>query len=359
MLSRRAAGATRVTVGSATAAPDKDAAVNDASPAAPRRASWRAIAPLLLIMALCVAGWLAWQSWQSRQQQALARAQEDARQIEALGQRMDTLRGDLRAQGRLLQDAAASNRVLRDEVLGLGQRNALLEDAVARLDANSRQGHQALRMDEAELLLVLGAQRLHVAGDLEGTRRAYALAAGMLDGLDDPALLNLRQTLAAERDALDALGAGPRADLLLRLRAFEESLAALPRETTTAAGSGPRPLWQRLLAPLLVIRPAGSDALMGDAERREGEDALQLELTLARAALERGDVDAFHTALNRSALWLARLWPDSPALHVARAELEAMREVPLQPQSPLLDSTLRQLRAVREGELRDGKEGAG
>lgn len=333
--------------------------MNDASPAAPRRAPWRAIAPLLLLVALGVAGWFGWQSWQSRQQQVQARAQEDARQIEALGQRMDTLRGDLRAQGRLLQDAAASNRVLRDEVLGLGQRNALLEQAVARLDANSRQGHDALRMDEAELLLVLGAQRLHVAGDVDGARRAYALAAGMLDGLDDPALLNLRQTLAAEREALDALGAGPRAELLQRLHAVDDSLARLPRETAPAAGTDAhRPLWQRLLAPLLVVRPAGSAALMGDAERREGEDALQLELTLARAALERGDVDALHTALNRSAQWLARLWPDSPALHDVRAELEAMREAPLQPQSPLLDSTLRQLRAVQEGRLQDGKEGA-
>ncbi|KAF1693571.1 uroporphyrinogen-III C-methyltransferase [Pseudoxanthomonas koreensis] len=332
--------------------------MDDVSPPT-RRARWRAFAPLLLVVALGAAGWFAWQSWQSRQQHAQARALEDARQIEALGQRMDTLRGDLRAQGRLLQDAAASNRVLRDEVLGLGQRNALLEEAVARLDADRRQGHQALRLDEAGLLLALGSQRLHVAGDVDGARRAYALAAGMLDGLDDPALLNLRQALAAERAALDALGAGPRAELLQRLHAVDESLATLPRETAPAATTAPRPLWQRLLSPLLEIRPAGSAVLMGDAERREGEDALQLELTLARAALERGDADAFHAALDRSARWLARLWPDSPALHGVRAELEAMREAPLQPQSPLLDSTLRQLRAVQDGGLQDGKEDAG
>ncbi len=335
--------------------------MNEVSPAVPRRAPWRVLAPLLLLVALGAAGWFAWQSWQSwqsRQQQAQARAQEDARQVEALGQRMDTLRGDLRAQGRLLQDASASNRLLRDELLGLGQRNALLEEAVARLDANSRQGHQALRLDEAELLLVLGAQRLHVAGDIDGARRAYALAAGMLDGLDEPTLLNLRQALAAERDALDALGPGPRAALLQRLRALDGRIAALPLEAAADTATGtPRPLWQRLLSPLLVIRPAGGTALMGDAERREGEDALQLELTLARAALERGDVDAFHTALNRSTYWLARLWPDSPALQEVRAELEAMLDAPLQPQSPLLGSTLRQLRAVREGRLDDGKEG--
>jgi uroporphyrin-III C-methyltransferase len=327
--------------------------VNDASPAAPRRAHWRALVPVLLVLALAVAGWFVWQGWQARQQQAMARAQDDARQLEGLGQRMDTLRGDVRAQGRLLQDAATSNRVLRDEVLGLGQRNALLEETVARLAASNRQGNQALRLDEAELLLVLGGQRLHIAGDLDGARRAYALASGILEGLDDPGLMNLRQVLAAERAALDALGAGPRADLGQRLDALDARIAQLPREGASAdADLRARPLWQRLLSPLLEIRPAGSEALMGDGARREGEDALQLELTLARAALERGDLDGFHTALNRSAQWLTRLWPDSPPLREVGGELDAMRAMPLQPQSPLLDSTLMQLRA-----LRDGKEG--
>jgi uroporphyrin-3 C-methyltransferase len=344
----------RVTVDSATTATRQGrSSVNDATtPAAPPRARWRLLVPLALALLAVAAGWSGWQAWQAWQQQAQAREQEGARQIDALGQRMDTLRGDLRAQGRLLQDAAASNRVLRDEVLGLGQRNALLEETVARLDANARAGHQALRLDEAELLLVLGAQRLQIAGDLDGARRAYALAAGMLDGLDDPAMLNLRQALAAERDALDALGSGPRAAAARRLQALEEGIVRLPREPAAAADApaAKRPLWQRLLSPLLEVRPAGSQALMGEAQRRDGQDALQAELTLARTALERGDVDGFHTALNRSAMWIGRLWPDSPALREVRQELESLREAPLQAQSPLLGSTLQQLRAGREGQ---------
>ena len=93
--------------------------MNDVAPTAPRRARWRLLVPLVLASGVALAGWFGWQGWQARQQQAQERALDDARQIDALGQRMDTLRGDLHAQGRLLQDAAASNRVLRDEVIPL------------------------------------------------------------------------------------------------------------------------------------------------------------------------------------------------------------------------------------------------
>lgn len=325
--------------------------MNETSPSPPRR---RWVYPLLAAVSvlLVLAAWSGWSAWQARQLRALAQVETDTRQLDALMQRMDTLRGDLRAQGRLLQDAASANRVLRDEVLGLGQRNALLEETVARLAVGSREASQAVKLDEAELLLVIGAQRLRIAGDLDGARRAYALAAGVLDGLDEPALLNLRQALAQERLALDALGPGPRVAVATRLDALGQRLGTLPRDTPhDPAALAARPAWQRLLAPLLEIQPSGGHALMTTAERHQGEDAMQVELTLARAALERGDVDAFHTALNRVQTWLLRLWPDSPGLREVRGELDALRTLPLQPDVAVLDSTLQQLRAMRDGRM--------
>src|SRR5690606_23763996 len=88
----------------------------------------------------------------------------------------------------------------------------------------ARDGTQALRLDEAELLLVVGAQRLQLAGDLEGARRAYALAAGVLEDIDTPAVLDLRQALAQERAELDALEADPKVLALQQLDAFAAAL---------------------------------------------------------------------------------------------------------------------------------------
>jgi uroporphyrin-3 C-methyltransferase len=85
---------------------------------------------------------------------------------------------DLRAQSQRLQDAAATNRVLRDEVLALGQREALLEDSLGKLNDNTRRGSEALHLDEVASMLALGERRLRIAGDLDGARR---LCAGGID----------------------------------------------------------------------------------------------------------------------------------------------------------------------------------
>lgn len=314
-----------------------------------RRPSARLVPWLLaLLVALLAATW-GWYAWRGQQARVRDDSADQARQMEALLARMDNLRGDLATQSRLVRDAASANRVLRDEVLGLGQRNALLEDNVARLAAHGREGSRTARLDEAELLLVMGAQRLRIAGDVDGARRAYALAAGLLDGMDDPGLLNLRQTLADERALLQRLGSGPRAALATRLEAASARLAALPDEAPAEATQVAAPWWQRALAPLVQVRPAGRQQLLTASERNASEAALQLELTLARAALERGDARAFGAALNRVHAATARLWPDSPALRELQGELQAMRGEPLQVQEPVLEATLLQLRAARDG----------
>ena len=60
--------------------------------------------------------------------------------------------------------------------------------------------------------------------------------------------------------------------------------------------------------------------------RAAGEAALQIELGLARAALERDDTAAFRASIARIETWLTRLWPDSPALRLQRAELKALAQ---------------------------------
>ena len=297
---------------------------------------------LLLFLVLAAAGGFGWRHWQAGEQQRQSLAEQ---QRAALDARVESLRQIQRTQAQRLQQAEATNRVLRDELLGIGQRAALLEDSVSKLADPDRHGAQALRLDEIELLLGIGEQRLRLDDDIDGARRALALAAPLLDGLDDPAYLNLRQALAQEQAALQALGADPRihANALL-----EKITAGIDSATPTRPAPSLREPWyRRLLGRLVHRQPTASAGLTQRPDRDAALAALQVEFSLARAAVERRDIAGLDHALARIDGWLQRLLAGSPGLPQKRRLLAELRALPLRMESPLAGTTLQQLRALR------------
>ena len=313
------------------------------SPSPPRRSRAGSLLLLaLVLLALAAAGGWAWQHWQ--QAQARASAAADARQS-AMAARLDVLRAAQRAQAQRLQQAEATNRLLRDELLGIGQRAALLEDSVSRLADPDRHGAQALRLDELELLLAIGQQRLRLDDDVEGAHRALALAAPLLAGIDDPAYLSLRQTLAQEQAALDALGPDPRLRAATLLAGLERGLQA--PAPVLATGDPQRPWYARLLDRVVTVQPTASAGLRAGTDREAAFAAAQVDIALARAAIERRDGVALGLALDRIGAWQRRLLAGSPMLAAQQRELATLRALALRHDSPLAGSSLQQLRALR------------
>ncbi|HMT39120.1 MAG TPA: uroporphyrinogen-III C-methyltransferase [Thermomonas sp.] len=313
------------------------------SPSPPRRSRAGSLLLLaLVLLALAAAGGWAWQHWQ--QAQARASAAADARQS-AMAARLDALRAAQRAQAQRLQQAEATNRLLRDELLGIGQRAALLEDSVSRLADPDRHGAQALRLDELELLLAIGQQRLRLDDDVEGAHRALALAAPLLAGIDDPAYLSLRQTLVQEQAALEALGPDPRLRAATLLAGLERGLQA--PAPVLAAGDPQRPWYARLLDRVVTVQPTASAGLRAGTDREAAFAAAQVDIALARAAIERRDGVALGLALDRIGAWQRRLLAGSPMLAAQQRELATLRALALRHDSPLAGSSLQQLRALR------------
>lgn len=300
---------------------------------------------MLLILLLAGAGAYGWKQWQTRSQRERTET-EIEQQLSAIDDRIGAIRRDQRAQVQRLQQADATNRVMRDELLGIGQRAALIEDTVAKLSDPDRYGAQALRLDETELLLTMGQQRLTIAGDLDGARRAYVLAGQVLDGVDDPAYLSLRQTLQQERAGLEAVGIEPRVQAMAELDAFAQTMTAAPPQPAGATGRG-APWWRRAFGHLIDVRPSERAVAVQPADRLAALAGLQLEISLARAAAERRDATGFRAALARADGWLTRLWPESPELQRQRARLKAIAARPLSLAIPTLGSTLQQLRQLR------------
>jgi uroporphyrin-3 C-methyltransferase len=297
----------------------------------------------VLLALLAVGAYAGWRQWRSHEQDDVAALQQ---QVDAVSARLNAMRTEQRAHARRLQQADSLNRVLRDELDGITQRAALLEASVEKLADPDRHGAQALRLDEAEMLLTLGGQRLQIAGDLDGARRAYALAAGVLEGIDDPAYLSLRQTLLQERTALDALGADPRVRAIAQLDAFAQNVTA-PVQRAVAARDALKPWWQRAFGNLIQVQPTDRAVAVQAADRAAALAGLQLEVSLARAAAERRDAAGYREALRRADSWLQRLAPDSDALTQQRARLQAVSALPLSLAVPTLGSTLQQLRQLR------------
>ena len=320
---------------------------------APRRA-FGALGWLLVLAVLAAGSYGAWRAWHlvapvAEEGPDLSPEALDARLLEA-EQAITTLRRTQQNLDQRLTDTTARTGLLRDEVLGVGQRAAILEDSLRELSAQSGEGRQALRLDEAELLLSLAQSRMGIGGDLQGAIHATALAREVLEPMTDPQFISLRQTLGQELAALRALPADPRVEAAAELAALE---ALLPRLASRAPGApaaagGQRPGWQRVVDAVVQVRPSSSQDLISPSDRSTGEAALGLDLALARTALDRRDEAAFRASLVRVDLWLQRLYADDATLRERRERLAALGALALLPELPMQGASLQQLRDLRQ-----------
>lgn len=330
--------------------------VLDEAPETPTaRRRFGALGWLLLLLVLAAAAYGAWRAWPmlgtaAEEGPDLSPEALDARLLDA-EQALVSLRRNQQNIEQKLSDTRARTGLLRDEVLGVGQRAAILEDNLRELSSQASEGREALRLDEVELLLSLAQARLVIAGDVEGAIRATAMARDTLAPLTDPQFINLRQTLGQELSALRALPADPRRIAAGELDALQASLPTLasraPGAPRTGGGSGSG--WQRLLDAVVQIRPSSTQDLISPADRATGEAALGLELALARTALDRRDEAGFRAGLQRIDQWLRRLYAENDALQERRGRLLELGRLSLTPDLPVQGAGLQQLRDLRQG----------
>ena len=320
------------------------------SPIPPRRlpaALWALLGIAALVAALL--GWRAFTTQNATREDAVDLRPEalDARllQVEA---EITSLRRSQESLNQKLTDTRARTGLLRDEVLASTQRSSLLEDSVRDLSSVRRDGVAVLRLDEVELLLTLAQQRLRLAGDLSGAIRATELAEGVLTSQSDPALLDLRQTIAQELAALHALPANPAAQAAGELDALEAVLPKLDAGAVVSADPGNDDgNIKRLIDSLVQVRRSGDQDLLSPADRETGKAALGLDLALARSALAQSDETAFRRSLVHVDNWLQRLYPDTPLLRERRARIKRLGSLALGYNLPIAGSTLQQLQDLQ------------
>jgi len=331
------------------------------APPPPRRSGTGLLWLLLLLLAAAVA-WLGWREWRrldasaqaarAWEQQAAELTARNERLEQELQQALAPLSRGQRALEQRLTDAAATNTLLREEVLAVAERAGLLEEALARLSEQRLRGELLLRLNEAEFLLLLGAERLQLFGDVASTLEAYRLADAVLASMDDPLAATLRDTLARELGALSDLPRDPARAAQAALDSVAAALPGLPPRGAapdpTEAGEPSRLMG--LLSGLVTVRRIGDDdgAVLDPVLRAANLAALELDLATARAAAERADAQAYTAALMRAERHVGALFdPSSARVADVRQQLAAAAAIELSPELPALGATLRELRALR------------
>lgn len=326
------------------------------TPASPAPSPRRGVAGLFAVLALLGIGAAALLYWQTQQQRAQNSEQLDAwrqaasaatAQGERLATELEQLRERQRGLEQRISELGSANRVLREELFGVGERAAALEDALTRLAQSRSEGAHALKLDEIDFLLQLAAERLQLFHDLPTALRTLATVEASLDSLQDPLYAGLRQTLQQEIAQLRAHGGDARPALRNELGALQRLVGDLP---TDSVQQQPAPSTDRLLRALdQVIKVRRLDpqgTLLTPLERAARRSALDLQLALAQAALERPDHAAWSLALDQALVVFDRLFTGEAAAR-ARSRLQALRETPLLGEPPALGATLLELRNLR------------
>lgn len=336
------------------------------APASARRSFAQPLAILALLIALAtlIGGYFVWHEVQRQaewQQQVLG--QVDARGT-ALDTRLQTFKD------RLDSDLAAAERSRRE--LEAAQRNLAgaqsgLEDALGTLRARVSRSHSDWTLAEVQYLLQVASLRVQLERDVTTAIAALTSADQRLQALADPGFTGVREEIARELAALQAVALPDLPGIALTLDTLAGEVEKLPLkdaqvraaagESAAVAAEAQGNWWQRTqqvlgniwdaLRSLVVVRR--NDAPIGPLLAPEQQfflyENLRLQLATARMAALRGEMDIYRSSLKTAASWLDTHF-DAQAAQVAaaRGELERLAALDIRPALPDVSVSLRLLR---------------
>lgn len=344
------------------------------APPKPRRSRWAAILFLLYLVIAAALAYGGWQLWQARAQTEDALAAQDN-----LLRRLNRQLGDASAEIQQLSehqnDLSGSSKRNADNLATLQARTADVEASVARIDATLQGGRGRAQLFAVEQLLLIANERAQLAHDSSGALEALTLAQERLNALAEPKLFEIREALAHEITAVQAL---PKVDLgaaALMLSGLIEQAPSWPQRSraphhlNTADSEPDRDLspaasnwlargWanlRKVLGAVFVVRRTDKpvDKLLPVEQEGLVGQLLLLKLETARAALLSGNSEALQGAAHDAQNFLAEYYrPDDPAVLAARAALDRLQTLDLAPKLPDLSRSVGLLRAYLDANPR-------
>lgn len=306
---------------------------------------------IILAIAIALVAWQGWQRLDSQQQRIDELAQQvgdsaSQQAVSDLESRLDSgeAERDEALQSALgeLRDEFDSYRSDVDETLG-----QVLDQLSQEQDTDERDWLHA----EAAYLLRLANQRLQLEGDVEGAAALLRTADARLVDADNPALTPVREAIANELAALDAVPQVDRTGLYLALNAQQEQISSLrlsqeieERAVTSGIEQPPTGTFQRQLArfgaelkDLVVVRhhDEALEALITPEQESYLRQSLRLVLEQSQLALLNEEQELYEASINK-ALQLLNDYYDTTREETQSVitRLEELQQAEVKPELP-------------------------
>lgn len=336
----------------------------------PQPRYFRLALTLVLLAALAAAGYGGWKVWRtSRSTEDTARGQEQL--LLRLSHQLGDTQSELEELREHQADLAAAGHRGSDDIAKLQSRSDDLDQSLSRLSADLRGGRTRAQLVAVEQLLLLANDRAQLAHDAHGAGAALQLAEERLAALAEPRLFEVRKAVTEERAALQAVPLADRSTAALNLSGLIDRADALPLRDRPASlpappehAQAPRNFsegwgergWsslRELLRAVFIVRRTDKpvDRLLPPEQEALVKQLLALKLESARAAVLLGDTASFRSALDSAGRWLGDYYrPEDPTVTAARAELERLRSLELDPPLPDLSRSVGLLRAYLDAQ---------
>ena len=259
-----------------------------------------------------------------------------------------------------------SQRALRTELRGLHElpaQIAVLGRGVEELRARTEAPQRAWARAEAMYLLDLAERQLNLDRDVRTAIAAMEAADARLASFNDPATTEVRRLLAQDLAALRAVPLPNLGATLARIATLEDAVPTLavlgvPVTRGSSAGREPEPTGAfrralrrigEALSSMVTLKRVDSSTsrLVTQQEQSLRRQHLELLLFAARVAAMQPDGVAYAQSLEAAAAWLTQFFDASSAgVKVALAEIQALRNVNVEPEQPKIGAAARQLQRL-------------
>jgi len=358
-----------------------------------RFGAWLGYATLLLVLILVGAGVFLLQELRSKQEGLGSGLDKGDKQMQELFHQISGLQGELAAlhsqfatlQSQVATEDSKFERAIGEQGASFGQKldaaKSELGQSIEHIQRQMNKTRGDLMVADAEYLLSIANQKLHLIGDVKAVLAAMEAADQRLHDSGDPGVFKVREVLAGEINQLKGIQPPDIVGISAKLLTLEAKVPEIPLflphsdrakehheqpkvPEPAAEGEGGGLLDSTLkdLKGLVTVRHTDRpvQAILLPEQVEALRQTLLLKLEMARISLLRGDDALYKSNLESAYSWLHEHFDHDAAMTQGVAEeMKSLQAMPIRVPFPDISQSLAMLRNIEKLRLEAEKTEGG